>query len=156
MSASSQNFKKLLIKLKLNKEILEFPKETRTATEAASAIGCSVDQIAKSIVFKSAQEAILVIASGKNRVDEEKVSRLVGNKIEKADADFVRKKTGFVIGGVPPFGHPSKLPTFIDEDLFMFKEVWAAAGYPNAVFKLTPQQLLKVTEAKVVSTRTTP
>lgn len=150
MSTSSQNFKEVLRKLNLDCDVVEFPNATRTAAEAATAIGCSVDQIAKSIVFRTGDKAILVIASGKNRINEEKIGQLISGKIEKADAEFVRQKTGYVIGGVPPFGHIQKLVTFVDEDLFKFKEIWAAAGYPNAVFKLTPQQLLKVIKARVV------
>jgi prolyl-tRNA editing enzyme YbaK/EbsC (Cys-tRNA(Pro) deacylase) len=150
MPRNSQKFKEVLRRFNLDTQIVEFPITTRTAAEAATAIGCSVDQIAKSIVFKAGSKAVLVIASGKNRINEEKIGQLIGSKIEKADAEFVRQKTGYVIGGVPPFGHLQKLVTFIDEDLLKFEEVWAAAGYPNAVFKLSPQQLLKVVKARVI------
>src|SRR5881394_3052075 len=123
--------------------VVELAASTRTASEAAAAIGCSVAQIAKSLVFRGARsgEAILVIASGTNRVDEEKIAALVGEPIAKADADFVRERTGYAIGGIPPAGHASPLRTFIDRDLLQFERIWAAAGTPHAVFELTPAQL---------------
>lgn len=123
------------------------PDSTRSALEAAQAIGCDVAQIAKSIIFKAGQsgKAVLVVASGTNRVDEKKVRSLIGEPVKKADADFVRQETGFAIGGVPPLGHAHAPIILIDEDLQKFEEIWAAAGTPFAVFKLTPDQLLKMT-----------
>ena len=102
--------------------MVELPASTRTSVEAAQAIGCQVGQIAKSLVFKTgdSQQPVLVITSGANRVDEARISALLGEPIGKADADFVRKHTGFVIGGVPPVGHTELLKTFIDEDLLSF------------------------------------
>ena len=130
-------------------EVVEFSEMTRTAAEAAAAIGCAVSQIAKSLVFQSAAgAAVLVIASGSNRVDEKAVSRLLGEKITRADADFVRRQTGFAIGGVPPVGHANPLTTFIDEDLLSYEVIWAAAGTPNAVFRLSPQDLITITGGK--------
>lgn len=128
-------------------EVLEFDASTRTAADAAAAIGCTVAQIAKSLVFRAeaSGRAVLVVASGVNRVDEAKVAALIGEKIGRADADFVRAKTGFAIGGVPPLGHAEPSATLIDDDLFALAEIWAAAGTPNAVFRLTPADLLRLT-----------
>jgi len=132
-------------------EIREFPDSTRTAAEAAAAIGCEVAQIAKSLVFRAREtdRPVLVIASGANRVDEKAVAALIGEKLGRADADFVRERTGFAIGGVPPLGHDTPLATLIDRDLLGFEEIWAAAGTPNAVFRLTPEDLVAVTGGQV-------
>ena len=133
-------------------EVVELPDSTRTSQEAAQAIGCQVGQIAKSIVFQTltSQRPILVIASGSNRVSEKAIEELVGEVIGKADAEFVRQRTGFVIGGVPPVGHSEKLETFIDQDLLQYLEIWAAAGTPHAVFHLTPDDLLRMTCGLVI------
>jgi prolyl-tRNA editing enzyme YbaK/EbsC (Cys-tRNA(Pro) deacylase) len=110
-----------------------------------------VGQIVKSLVFvaKQTRRGVLILASGSNRVDEKKIAALLGEKIEKADADFVRVQTGFAIGGVPPIGHTHPMQTVIDEDLLQYEMVWAAAGMPNAVFKLVAADLLKITDGKV-------
>ena len=136
-------------------QVLQLPASTRTAREAAEAVGCTVGQIAKSLVFKTrrTQRPILVIASGANRVDEKRLAALVGEPVEKADADFVREKTGFAIGGVPPIGHKEPLETFIDEDLLQYEEIWAAAGHPHAVFRLTPGDLQTMTQGRVVAVK---
>ena len=128
-------------------EIRELTQSTRSAAEAAAALGCRVDQIAKSLVFRGTQSdrVVLVIASGANRVDEQKVAALVGEPIGKADAAFVRARTGFAIGGVPPVGHVAPPHILIDENLFGWAEIWAAAGSPNAIFKLTPDELVALT-----------
>ena len=122
----------------------------RTAQEAADALGITVEQIAKSIIFrrKSDDVAVLVITSGDRRVDEKKVDALVG-KTGRADAEFVKAKTGFTIGGVSPVAHANKPVTLIDRDLFRFDVIWAAAGHPNGVFQLAPQDLEKLTGAPV-------
>jgi prolyl-tRNA editing enzyme YbaK/EbsC (Cys-tRNA(Pro) deacylase) len=132
-------------------KVVELPARTRTALEAATAIGCHVEQIVKSLVFRttSTGRPVLVLASGANRVDEGTVGKLVGESITKADAAFVRTQTGFVIGGVPPLGHPVPLPTLLDEDLLRYGEVWAAAGTPHAVFAITPAELVAVTGGQV-------
>jgi prolyl-tRNA editing enzyme YbaK/EbsC (Cys-tRNA(Pro) deacylase) len=111
-----------------------------------------VGQIAKSLVFKGAttRQAVLVITSGSNRVDEKKLSERIGEPVLKADADFVRQQTGFAIGGVPPVGHAQPIAVFIDEDLLPYSEIWAAAGTPQAVFRLTPQELQKITNGRVI------
>jgi len=152
LSSSAQKVQDILRTAGLNHEVRELPATTRSAMEAAAAIGCQVAQIAKSLVFKSktSGKAILIIASGKNRVDEMKLTGYLGEPIERGDADFVRQKTGFAIGGVPPIGHSEKLETFIDEDLLQYGEIWAAAGTPNAVFRLTPADLTKMTCGKVI------
>ena len=132
-------------------EVREFPESTRTSAEAAAAIGCAVGEIAKSLVFRGAEsgEAVLIIASGANRVDPAKAEALLGEAIGRADADFVRAATGFAIGGVPPLGHDRPLVTLIDEDLLAFEDVWAAAGTPNAVFRLSPKDLSELTGGRV-------
>ncbi len=132
-------------------EVREFPDSTRTSAEAAAAIGCSVAQIAKSLVFRGAQsgKAVLIVASGANRVDPAKAEALLGEAIKRADADFVREATGFAIGGVPPLGHDRPLVTLIDEALLAFEEIWAAAGTPNAVFRLSPKDLGDLTGGRI-------
>jgi prolyl-tRNA editing enzyme YbaK/EbsC (Cys-tRNA(Pro) deacylase) len=134
---------------------MELPNSTRTSAEAAQAVGCQIGQIAKSLVFKTrdTQRPILVIASGANRVDEAKVGARLGEPIGKADADFVRSHTGFVIGGVPPVGHLESITTFIDEDLLTFDQIWAAAGTPHAVFPLKPADLVQITNGEVIKVR---
>ncbi|HET6927245.1 MAG TPA: YbaK/EbsC family protein [Hyphomicrobiaceae bacterium] len=131
--------------------MLEFEASTRTSQEAAAAIGCTVGEIAKALIFKSAEgRAVLVIASGVNRVDEKKVQTLLGQRIGRADADFVRDRTGFAIGGVPPVGHASRPVVLIDRDLERFPYVWAAGGTPNAVFRIAPADLIRLTQGRVV------
>src|SRR3974390_543601 len=134
--------------------VLEFDATTRTSADAASAIGCKVERIAKSLIFRGRESnrSILVVASGANWVDEAKVAALIGEKIARADdADFVRQKTGFSIGGVPPVGHAETPLVLIDEDIFRFQTIWAAAGTPNAVFQLTPSQLVELTRGKAAA-----
>jgi prolyl-tRNA editing enzyme YbaK/EbsC (Cys-tRNA(Pro) deacylase) len=135
--------------------VLEFDAGTRTAADAAAAIGCRQAEIAKSLLFraKDSGRPVLVVASGVNRVDEKKVALLIGEKIGRADAEFVRENTGFAIGGVPPVGHASAPVTLIDEDLLAFATIWAAAGTPNAVFRLTPGELVELTGGKVAGVR---
>ncbi len=131
--------------------VVEMPDSTRTAAEAAAAIGCTVAQIAKSLVFRGARSGapVLVIASGTNWVDPQRLAALIGEPVEKPDADYVRERTGFVIGGVPPLGHSEPIRTFIDRDLLAFGEIWAAAGTPRAVFCLTPDDLVSMTGGEV-------
>lgn len=136
-------------------EVREFPAGTRTSAEAAAAIGCGLGQIAKSLVFRGRRSGrpVLVIASGANRVDEKAVGALIGERIGRADAAFVRETTGFAIGGVPPVGHRAPLLTLIDRDLLGFEEIWAAAGTPNAVFRLRPQDLVALTGAQLAEVK---
>jgi len=122
----------------------------RTSQEAADALGVAVGQIAKSVVFrrKSDEVAILVVASGDRRVDEKKVAQIVG-PIGRADAEYVKAKTGFTIGGVSPLAHATPVVTLIDRELFRFDRVWAAAGHPHGVFPMTPSELERLTGAPV-------
>lgn len=130
--------------------VLEFEDSTRTAADAAAAIGCTVAQIAKSLLFRSASgQPVLVIASGPVRVSESKVAQVLGEAIGRADAAFVREATGFAIGGVPPVGHAVAPQVFIDRTLLDLETLWAAAGTPNAVFKLTPTDLIALTGGRV-------
>ena len=131
-------------------EIVEFEQPTRTSAEAAAAIGCTVAEIAKSIVFRGAAsgEAVIVVASGANRVSEAKVAARVGEALARADADFVREATGYAIGGVAPLGHAKPVKLLLDEDLRRFGKVWAAGGTPFSVFPLTPEELRTITGAE--------
>jgi prolyl-tRNA editing enzyme YbaK/EbsC (Cys-tRNA(Pro) deacylase) len=153
LSESAQRVQDALAAQGVSCQVVELPQTTRTASEAAEAIGCSVGQIAKSLIFKGKDSGrpVLVIASGKHRVDEKRIGELLGEAIGRADADYVREKTGFVIGGVPPLAHSTTPATFIDEALTEYAEIWAAAGTPFAVFRLTPQDLLKISDGEVVS-----
>jgi prolyl-tRNA editing enzyme YbaK/EbsC (Cys-tRNA(Pro) deacylase) len=153
LSPSAKKVQEALLALEVPLEVTEMPSSTRTAKEAAAALGCTVGQIAKSLVFKTrtTHRPILVIASGPIRVNEARIAELVNEPIDKADADFVREKTGFAIGGVPPVGHLERIETFIDETLAHYDEIWAAAGTPNAVFKLSPGILERMTGGKRVS-----
>jgi len=137
----------------LQVQVKELSESTRTAAEAAAALSCSVAQIAKSLIFTGATtgEAILVIASGTNRVNESKVAELLGQPLKKASAEFVLEKTGYAIGGVPPVGHVQPLKTFIDQDLLQYEIIWAAAGTGHAVFSLAPADLERITGGQVVS-----
>jgi prolyl-tRNA editing enzyme YbaK/EbsC (Cys-tRNA(Pro) deacylase) len=133
-------------------DVVELPKSTRTAVEAAAAVGCDVGAIAKSLVFRTTGgQPVLVIASGVNRVDEARVGELVGEQISRADPDFVRATTGFAIGGIPPVGHTVEPIVLIDEDLLQRETIWAAAGTPRAVFQLTPAQLVELTAGTVTA-----
>lgn len=138
----------------IDAQIIEFDESTRTAEEAAAAIGTSVERIVKLLVFLADGDPILVLTSGINRVDPEKVGARLGKRIRRANADQARAATGFVIGGTPPVGHPEPLPILIDQDLLQYDEVWAAAGTPNAVFSLTPQDLVRITAGTVLDVRT--
>jgi prolyl-tRNA editing enzyme YbaK/EbsC (Cys-tRNA(Pro) deacylase) len=153
LSTSAQKVQETLKALGFTCQVVELPNSTRTAVEAAQAVGCQVEQIVKSLIFKGKQtgKPVLVVASGPNRVNEKRLGELAGEAIEKANADFVRQRTGFVVGGVPPVGHVEPLQTFIDEDLLQYDEIWAAAGTPHAVFSLTPADLKVMTGGQVVS-----
>jgi prolyl-tRNA editing enzyme YbaK/EbsC (Cys-tRNA(Pro) deacylase) len=130
--------------------VQQMPDSTRTSVDAANAIGCSVSQIAKSLIFKHGEtgEPVLVVASGTNMVCADKVKAATGISLEKADAAFVREKVGYVIGGVPPVAHNAKVITILDRDLHKYLEIWAAAGTPNSVFKLNPQNLDELTQGQ--------
>jgi len=136
--------------LGLKVEIIKTSESARTAQEAADALGVEVGQIVKSLVFQSNQTPLLVATSGSNRVDTKKVAQALGlEKVDKADAELVRSATGYAIGGVPPFGHDTKLKTLIDPDLAKYSVVWAAAGHPFYVFAMDPQDLLAFSEGEL-------
>jgi prolyl-tRNA editing enzyme YbaK/EbsC (Cys-tRNA(Pro) deacylase) len=139
----------LLVDAGVDSEVVEFERPTRTSAEAAAAIGCSVAEIAKSIVFRGAQSglAVVVVASGENRVSEQKAARCVREALARADAGFVRSATGYPIGGVAPIGHAQPVKLLLDEDLRRFQAVWAAGGTPYTVFRLSPDQLKRITGA---------
>ncbi|AKN30776.1 membrane protein [Clostridium carboxidivorans P7] len=153
LKKSAQKVQTVLNEFGFELNVVELSDSTRTAQEAANTIGCTVSQIAKSLIFKgkSSQKPILIIASGTNRVNEKVIKEHIGEKLQKADADFVLEHTGFAIGGIPPIGHKDSIITLIDEDLMQYDEIWAAAGTPNAVFKLTPKILVEITKGDVIS-----
>ncbi len=140
-----------LVKLGHGYEPVLLPRSAGTSVQAADALGCDVAQIAKSLVFRGRDSGrgVLVVASGVNRVDEKRLARTVGEKVNKPDADFVRQVTGFSIGGVPPLGLAQTMETLIDEDLLQYEVVWAAAGNPKAVFSLDPKELESMTGGRV-------
>jgi prolyl-tRNA editing enzyme YbaK/EbsC (Cys-tRNA(Pro) deacylase) len=127
-----------------------FDESTATAVAAAEAIGTTVGRIVKSLVFLAGEQPILVLASGPNRVDVDKIARRLGQPITRARADQVRQATGFAIGGVPPVGHVRPLPTYVDQDLLQYDEVWASAGTPNTVFCIRPADLVRITNGAVM------
>lgn len=153
MKASALQVQETLRQLGYSNAVVELPDSTRTAQEAAAAIGCDVAQIVKSIVFrlKDSGTPLLVAASGVNRVNENRVKEVVHENPGKADADFVREHTGYVIGGVAPIGHPERIQTLIDGDLLQYDQIWAAAGHPKAVFSLTPSELVAMTGGQVLA-----
>ena len=152
-SSSSRKVQQALAAAGIATRVVELPQSAHTAAEAAAAIGCRLEQIAKSLVFRrqDSGEPVLVIASGGNRVNEQQVARHLGAAIDKADAGFVRALTGFAIGGVPPLGHDTPLRTLVDEELLAFDAVWAAAGTPRSVFSISPAQLVAATGAAVIA-----
>ncbi len=155
LSKHAQSIQDALSEKGLEMKVIEFPASTRTAQEAAAVIGCEVAQIVKSLIFrtKDTKRPVLVLTSGVNRVNEKVIAGYIGQEIVKAEADFTKEVTGFAIGGIPPVGHKQKIETFIDEELFKFKELWAAAGTPHAVFKLHSADLKDLTNGKTVSVK---
>jgi prolyl-tRNA editing enzyme YbaK/EbsC (Cys-tRNA(Pro) deacylase) len=133
--------------------IAGFSASTRTAADAAGAIGCTVGQIAKSIVFRSMDQPVLVIASGVNRVDVAKVESALGLPVDRADPTWVREVTGFIVGAVPPVGHLTTPLTLIDQDLFVLDPIWAAAGSPTHVFRTTASALVSLSNGKVADVK---
>lgn len=156
MHPTAQKFVGAAQILGLDIVVKEFEDGTRTAEDAANAIGCTVGQIVKSLLFVVNDQPIMALVSGDNRLDEKKLAALCGvgrKKVKRADAETARVATGFAIGGVPPFGHATKLPTYIDEDFLQYEIIWAAAGTPNTVFAITPQDLLHATQGIVSNLR---
>jgi prolyl-tRNA editing enzyme YbaK/EbsC (Cys-tRNA(Pro) deacylase) len=134
-------FEEWLRSAHLDIEVRSFAQGTRTAEDAARAIGCQVGQIVKSLVFTAGGAPIVALVSGSNRVDTDKLAAVAGGPVGKADADTARSATGYAIGGVPPFGHATPLAVFVDRDLLSYEVVWAAAGRPDAVFPIRPSRL---------------
>jgi len=130
--------------------VREFPQGTRTAVDAAGAVGCDVGQIVKSLVFIAAGRPVVALVSGANRLDEGRLAAVAGEPVAKADADTARTATGYAIGGVPPFGHATDVPVYMDRDLFGYGVVWAAAGRPDSVFEIQPERLRELSKAMVV------
>ena len=135
----------------LDVEVQRYPDGTRTAADAAAAVGCKVDQIVKSLVFMADVRPILILCSGARRVDEEKLADYIGTEIRIAGASEVRAATGYAIGGTPPLGHTVPLKTVVDPHLMEFEEIWAAAGTPDSVFPIQPKELVKATSGAVVA-----
>lgn len=151
-SSATDRVRAALAEHDLSVEILEFPESTRTAAEAARAVGATVAQIVKSLLFIADERPVLVLASGANRVDLKKLAGLVAaSRVEKATAEITRSLTGFSIGGVPPVGHPTVLPVVLDETLLQHRVVYAAAGTPHAVFGIDPQALVRATGGVVAN-----
>jgi prolyl-tRNA editing enzyme YbaK/EbsC (Cys-tRNA(Pro) deacylase) len=155
LSPSAQIVQDALREMGFDLTVIEFKESTRTSAEAAERVGCSVGQIVKSLIFKgqTTGKPVLVLTSGANRVDETRISQYAGELIGQAEPEFVRNATGFAIGGVPPTGHAQVMETYLDEDLLQYDTVWAAAGTPNAVFELTPGDLVKMTGGKVTGVK---
>lgn len=155
LKSSAQKVQKALHGLGLTCEVVQMQATTRTAEDAAQAVGCEVGQIVKSLIFESKQshQPILVVASGANRVNERILAQQISEPVKMANAEFVREMTGFAIGGVPPLGHRHPLTIFIDEDLLKYEEIWAAAGTPHAVVKLTPDELKMITNGTIISVK---
>jgi len=151
LKSSAQKVQDALLAAGFANEVVELPDSARTAAEAAAAVGCTVGQIVKSLLFQGrpSGRAVLVMASGSHRVDERLVAALLGEELARASADFVREQTGFAIGGVPPIGHARPLVMVVDEALLAHSRIWAAAGHPHAVFELTPAELVRMTAGRV-------
>lgn len=133
-------------------DIVNFEEPTRTAEQAAAAIGCAVAQIVKSLVFVAGDTPVMALVSGANQLDVRKLAALAGvgrKRVQRADADTVRAATGYAIGGVPPFGHATELTVYIDEDLTRFEVIWAAAGTPNTVFPISPDDLVRLSRGRI-------
>ena len=153
LNPTARKIQTTLDQLGYKSKVIEFNETTRTSADAAARVGCSLGQIVKSLIFKGkvSGKPVLVLTSGSNRVDTKKISSLVGEMIERADPEFVRNRTGFAIGGIPPLGHVTSIDTFMDEDLQKYDFLWAAAGTPNAVFKLSPHELLTMSSATLAN-----
>lgn len=152
LSGSAKKIQNFLIDNGFSCEVKELPDSTRTAEEAAKAIGCEVAQIAKSLIFidKASGDPILIIASGANQVDVKKIEQSKGRHLVKADGKFVKERVGFAIGGVPPVGHNEKIITFLDPSLKNYDWIWAAAGTPFAVFQLSSHEIQKMTDGEFI------
>ena len=150
MGSYSKNFKDILLKEGILSDIIIFEDSTKTSKEAAQKLDTEIDKIGKSIIFKTESgKLILVIASGKNRINEKIIEEKIKEKIIKIEADEIKERTGYTIGGIPPFWHKEKMKTFIDLDLLKFDEIFCAAGTPNSIFKVNPRRIIEITNAEV-------
>ncbi len=136
--------------------VRQFPEGTRTASDAARAVGCELGQIVKSLVFMAGGRPVVALVSGPNRLDERKLASVAGEPVGKADAEAARSATGYAIVGVPPFGHATEVPVFMDRDLLGYPTVWAAAGRPDSVFEIEPQRLRELSGATVADLKAEP
>lgn len=151
MSRAVDRFAGAARDLGLHVEARRFPEGTKTAADAAEAVGCAVDRIVKSLVFMAGDDTVLALTAGSNRVDEAKLAAAAGaSAVRRATPDEARSATGFAVGGTPPFGHDTHVRTFCDEDLLVHDKVWAAAGTPDSVFPLTPAELVRLSGATVI------
>ncbi len=152
LKAAAQRVEAAALALGLDIRVRAMGRSTRTAEEAAAACGCAVGQIVKSLVFrgKSSGKPYLLLVSGANRVNETAAARSIGEPLQRPDAQYVRDVTGFAIGGIPPFGHDTRLSTYMDRDLLGYDTVWAAAGTPDSVFAVTPADLRDKADAAVI------
>ena len=153
MPTAVERVQQALVERGVEPRIVEFAGSTRTAAEAAAAIGTTIERIVKSLVFRASDGLVIVLASGVNRVDTSRLAELLGRSIRRADAARVREATGFAIGGVPPLGHTQPLPVVVDRDLLQYDQVWAAAGTPHSVFPIAPAELVRVTGGQVADVR---
>ncbi|HET7877007.1 MAG TPA: YbaK/EbsC family protein [Methylomirabilota bacterium] len=153
MKPAAERVQAALQALGLDRTVIELAIDARTSRQAAEALGVAVGQIAKSLVFTANGSPVLVIASGANRVDERRLGELLGGRIRRADPETVKQATGYAIGGVPPVGHASPMPVYIDRDLLGYEVIWAAAGLPECVFPLTPEELVRSTGGVVADVK---
>lgn len=154
MSSASDRFEQAAAEAGLSIVVSRFPEGTRTAADAARAVGCEIGQIVKSLVFMADGLALLALTSGPNRADPRRLAILIGAKeVRKATAKEAREAAGYAIGGTPPFGHPRRLRVLVDRDLLGYDELWAAAGTPEAVFSITPADLVRASGGRVADFR---
>jgi prolyl-tRNA editing enzyme YbaK/EbsC (Cys-tRNA(Pro) deacylase) len=146
---SVDRFEQWLASTDFGVTVRKFPEGTRTATDAARAVGCEVGQIVKSLVFVAGGRPVVALVSGANRLDERRLASVAGEPVAKADAETARVATGYAIGGVPPFGHATDVPIYMDRDLLAYDVVWAAAGRPDSVFEIGPDRLRDLSRAEV-------
>jgi prolyl-tRNA editing enzyme YbaK/EbsC (Cys-tRNA(Pro) deacylase) len=150
MHPTAARFQERLGELGLDAQVHVLPNSTRTPPEAAAAVGCEVGQIVKSLVFVAGGRPVVALVSGANRLDERRLAAVAGEPVAKADAETARVATGYSIGGVPPFGHATDVPIYMDRDLLGYTVVWAAAGRPDSVFEIGPDRLRDLSRAEVV------
>ena len=150
LSKKSQMVQQALNEHNLTLDVIELDASTRTAQDAANAVGCDIGQICKSLVFRSGDTPVLFLVSGKNQLNVAQVSAHLGISLEKADADFTKQKTGYSIGGIPPVAHTNPITTYIDRTLLSYQHIWAAAGTPHSVFKLESELLPVLTGGSVI------